>query len=77
MNEKLREEIRKLREERSGFLTPDEVTGLMRICGFLTLNNVHQGASIARGILERNGTTPVPMMSPKPLPRTPGPEGEG
>jgi hypothetical protein len=68
MNEKLREEIRKLRQ---AFLTPDEVTGLMRVGGFLTLNNVQEGASIVRGILERNGTKPVPMMSPKP----PGPEG--
>ena len=44
----------------------------MRICGFLTLNNVQEGASIVRAILERNGTKPVPMMSPLPLP--PGPE---
>ncbi len=68
--------LAELVEERRGFLTPLEVTGLMRICGFLTLNNVQEGASIVRGILERNGTKPTPMMSPKPLPLGPGPEGE-
>ena len=68
--------LEELVEERRGFLTPLEVTGLMRLGGFLTLNNVQEGASIVRGILERNGTKPTPIMSPKqPLP--PGPEGDG
>ena len=64
--------LEELVEERRGFLTPLEVTGLMRLGGFLLHNNVQEGASIVRGILERNGTKPTPMMSP----RTPGPEAE-
>ena len=72
INEKLREEIRKLRKERQGFLTPDEVTGLMRVGGFLVLNNAQEGASIVRGILERHLTNPALMMSSLP----PGPEGD-
>jgi hypothetical protein len=69
---RLRSEIARLREERQGFLTPDEIDGLMRVGGFLALSNVQKGASIVFGILERNGFKPVPMMSPLP----PGPEGD-
>ena len=46
----------------SGFLTPDEVTDLVRVAVLLALNGCHANAGQVRDILNRNkGTAPVPM----------------
>ena len=46
----------------SGFLTPDEVTDLVRVAGILALNGFHANAGQVRDILTRNkGTATVPL----------------
>jgi len=46
----------------SGFLTPDEVTDLVRVAGLLTLNGAHGNAGAVRDILARNkGAESVPI----------------
>ena len=46
----------------SGFLTPDEVTDLVRVAVLLALNGCHANAGQVRDILTRNkGTATVPL----------------